>query len=278
MGVVLGVVVGDAGGAAVDVGAAQLLGRDHLAGRGLHQRRAGEEDGALVADDDALVAHRRHVGAAGGAASHHHRDLGDALRRQVGLVVEDAAEVVAAGEDLVLVGQVGAAGIDQVDAGQAVLLRDLLRAEVLLHRQGEVGAALHRRVVGDDHALAPGDAADAGDDPGRGHLAAIHAVRRELADLQEGRHGVDQRADAVARQQLAAREVPVARRLPAALAHALGGFPEVRHQFAHRLGVGAGFGGAQVQRGLDHRHVGAAPSFSASKLVTCPANALAAMV
>jgi hypothetical protein len=56
-----------------------------------------------------LVAHRRHVGAAGRARAHHHRDLRDALRAHVGLVEEDAAEVVAVGEDLVLVGQVGAA-------------------------------------------------------------------------------------------------------------------------------------------------------------------------
>ena len=45
------------------IGAAQLLGADHLAGRRLHQRRAGEEDRALVAHDHALVAtspaHRR---------------------------------------------------------------------------------------------------------------------------------------------------------------------------------------------------------------------------
>ena len=54
--------------------------RDHLAGRRLHQRRAGEEDRALVADDHALVGHRRHIGAAGGAAAHHAGDLGDALR------------------------------------------------------------------------------------------------------------------------------------------------------------------------------------------------------
>ena len=42
-------VVGDAGAAGVDLGAAELLGRDVLAGRGLHQRRPAEEDrpGAL---------------------------------------------------------------------------------------------------------------------------------------------------------------------------------------------------------------------------------------
>jgi hypothetical protein len=152
-GVVLGQVVGHAGDARVHVAAAEVLGADHLAGGRLHQRRAAEEDGALVLDDDQSRRHRRHVGAAGGARAHHHRDLRDALRRHVGLVVEDAAEVVAVGEDLVLLRQEGAAGVDQVDAGQAVLLRDLLRAQVLLHRHRVVGAALHGGVVGDDHAL-----------------------------------------------------------------------------------------------------------------------------
>jgi hypothetical protein len=75
---------------------------------------------------------------------------------QVGLVEEDAAEVVAVGEDLVLVGQVGAAGVDQVDAGQAVLRSDLLRAQVLLDREREVAAALDGGVVAHDHALDPG--------------------------------------------------------------------------------------------------------------------------
>ena len=47
----------------VHLGPAQLLGRDHLAGRRLDQRRTGQEDRALVADDHALVrtspGHRR---------------------------------------------------------------------------------------------------------------------------------------------------------------------------------------------------------------------------
>ena len=50
-------------------------------------------------------------------------------------MVEDA-EALAVGEHLVLVGQVGAAGVHQVGAGQAVLGGDLLRPQVLLHRQG----------------------------------------------------------------------------------------------------------------------------------------------
>ena len=122
-----------------------------------------------------LVAHRRHVGAAGGARAHHHRDLRDALGRHVGLVVEDAAEVLAVGKHVVLVGQVGAAAVDQVDARQAVLLRDLLRAQVLFLTVSGVGAALHRGVVAHDHAVDAADAADAGDHAGarRGIDAAL---------------------------------------------------------------------------------------------------------
>ena len=84
------------------------------------------------------------------------------------LVVEDAAEVIAVGKHVDLVRQVGAARVDEVDAGQAVLARDVLRAQVLLHRQRVVGAALDGRVVADDHAFAAGHAADAGDDAGGG--------------------------------------------------------------------------------------------------------------
>ncbi|MNS72635.1 hypothetical protein D3C72_1060540 [compost metagenome] len=50
--VVLGEVVGHAGQPGVNVRAAQVLGADFLAGGGLHQRRAAQEDGALVLDDD----------------------------------------------------------------------------------------------------------------------------------------------------------------------------------------------------------------------------------
>ncbi len=44
--VVFGEVVGDAGEPRVDVGAAELFGRDFLAGRRLHERRPAEEDRA----------------------------------------------------------------------------------------------------------------------------------------------------------------------------------------------------------------------------------------
>src|SRR5690606_27154732 len=116
--------------------------------------------------DDALVAHRRHVGAAGGATAHHHRQLRNVAGAEPGLVVEDPAEVFLVGEDLVLQRQEGAAGIDQVDAGQAVLQGHFLGPQVLFHRDREVGAALDRGVVGHDHHLGAVHAADAGDDAG----------------------------------------------------------------------------------------------------------------
>ena len=152
--VILGEMIDDAALLRVQVAAAEVLGADLLARRRLHQRRTAEEDRALVADDHALVAHRRNVGAAGGAAAHHAGDLGDALRAHLRLVEEDAAEMIAVGEDLGLVRQVRAAAVDQIDARQPVLLGDLLRAEVLLHRHRIISAAFDRRVVADDHHLA----------------------------------------------------------------------------------------------------------------------------
>ncbi len=41
----------------------------------LHQRRAAEENRALIAHDDGFVRHGRHIGAARRAGAHHHRDL-----------------------------------------------------------------------------------------------------------------------------------------------------------------------------------------------------------
>ncbi len=158
--VVLRQVIGHARRPRVQVTTAEVLGRHDLAGGGLHQRRTAEEDRSLVLDDDRLVAHRRHVRAAGRARAHHRRDLRDPRPRQVGLVEEDPPEVLLVGEDLVLARQERPAGIDQVDARQPVLLRHLLRAQVLLDRQRVVRTALHRRVVGDDHHLAPVDPTD----------------------------------------------------------------------------------------------------------------------
>ena len=108
--------------------------------------------------------HRRDVRPAGRARTEHGGDLGDAPRRQLRLVVEDATEVLAVGEHVVPRGDEGTAGVDQVDARQPVLGSHLLGPQVLLHGDRVVRATLHRGVVGDDHAQAAGHRTDAGDD------------------------------------------------------------------------------------------------------------------
>ena len=246
-------VVGDAGFPRVHLGAAEVLGRDHLAGGGLHQRRAAEEDGALPFDDDALVAHRRHIGAAGGAGAHHHGDLRNAERGQRRLVVEDAAEVLAVREHLGLVRQVGAAGIDQVDARQPVLARDLLGAQVLLHRHRIVGAALDGGVVADDHAFAAFDAADAGDQAGAVDGVVVHAAGGKRRQFQERAAGIDQAHHAFAWKKFSARPMAFAD----ALGPARGGLGAPRLQLfgqrAHARGVGGEFPGSGVDGGFDRQ-------------------------
>ena len=250
-------VVGDARQPGVDRGPAELLGRDVLAGRGLHQRRAAEEDRAGALDDDGLVAHRRDVGAAGRAAAHDQRDLRDPGGGHPGLVVEDAAEVVAVREDLGLERQERAAAVDEVEARQPVLERDLLGAQVLLDRHRVVGAALDRRVVGDDHAGRALDAADAGDDPGARRIVVVQAGRGERAQLEEGGARVDEPVDPLADGELAALAVALDRAVVAAGAATGDGRlagAQVVDQRGHRVVVGARLRGVRVQPAAQDGH------------------------
>ncbi len=124
--------------------------------------------------------------------------------------------MVAVGENLVLIGQVGAAGIDKVEAGQTAFLGDLLRAQVFLDGHRIVGAALHGGVVADDHDVLPHDPADPGDQPGAGRVAAVKPVRRRRADLKERATRVEQVGHPFARRHLAPRDMALARLFAAA--------------------------------------------------------------
>ena len=203
--------VGDAGAPCMDVGAAELLRRDDLAGRRLHQRRAGEEDRPLPLHDDRLVRHGGHIGAARRARAHHAGDLRNPRGRHPCLVEEDAAEMIAVGKHLRLVRQVRAAGIDEIDAGKPVFLRDLLRPKVLLHGHRIIGAAFDRRIVADDHDQPPRDPPDAGDDAGAADLLAIHAVRGKRREFEERCAGIEKLRHTLAGQELSARHMPFAR-------------------------------------------------------------------
>jgi len=235
--VVLSVVVGHAGLASVHIGAAQLFCRDFDARRSLHQRRPAKEDRARAFDDHRLVAHGRHVCAAGGATAHHRRDLRDACRAHRRLVVENAAEVIGVGEDLILHRQKRAARVHQIHARQPVLQRDLLRAQVLLDRDGVVCAALYCGIVGDDHALASGDRADAGDDAGRRRFAVVHLPRGQRREFEERRVGVNQTINAVADEELALLGVAPPGLCVAALPHLRQACAQFGGQRAMVLGV-----------------------------------------
>ena len=56
MPVIGGIMIRDARAPRMHIRAAEIFGGDHLAGRGLHQRRAAEKDRALIAHDDRLIA------------------------------------------------------------------------------------------------------------------------------------------------------------------------------------------------------------------------------
>ena len=236
------------------VSAAEVFRAHRLAGRRLHQRRPGEKDRALLVDDDRLVRHRRHIGPARGAGSHHHRDLSDAGRRHARLVEEDPSEMVAVGKDLGLVRQIGPARVDQINAGQTVLRRDLLGAQMLLHRHRIIRAALDRRVVGDDHDLAAVDEADPGDQPRAVDVALVHAESRERADFQKRRAGIDQAGDAFARQQLAAGDMTFARLGRAALGCGAPAQVEFVDEPTPFRGIGVALAALRSQGGLYSRH------------------------
>ena len=223
-------VVGHSRPARVDVGAAELLGRHHLAGRRLHEGRAADEDRAGALDDHRLVAHRRHVRAARGARPHHHGNLRDALRRHARLVEEDPPEVVAVGEHLGLEREERAPGIDQVDAREVVLLGNLLGAQVLLDGEREVRPALDGRIVRDDHAFASLDDTDPGHDARARRLVVVDVEGGKCVELEEGGARVDEPIDAVTGEQLSAGLVPLARTVAAARGHRGGALAQLRDE------------------------------------------------
>ena len=153
-------------------------------------------------------------------------------------------------KDLVLHRQEGAAGIDHVDAGQIVLPRDILRAQMLLHRHRVIGAALDGGVVGDDDAFAARDAPDAGDDAGGMDVAAIEAVGGQRRQFEKRGAGIDQQVDALARQHLAARGMPLARHLAAAAGHDLELVAKLGDEAAHHVGVAGKLGGCGIDGGM----------------------------
>ena len=240
----------------VHVAAAERLRVDTFAGGGLHQRRAAQEDRALLAHDDRFVGHRGHIGAARRAGAHHDGDLRDPETGHLRLVVEDPAEVIAVGKHLVLPREKGAAGVDEVNARQAIVERDLLRAQVLLDRDRVIGPALHRRVVRDDHTLDAAHAPDPRDDAAGRQPVVVELVPGELADLEKGRSRVEQPVDAIAYEHLAAPFVLRACCSRPALLHLRDQRPQFLGESAVDLRIRSELRGGPIDRRFDDAHYG----------------------
>ena len=191
--------------AAVDLGAAELLHRDVLAGDGFGQVRAGERHRALAGDHRHEVGERRDVGGAGGAGAHHRRDHRDHARH-FDLLAE---EVAGAGEERAgRLLDAGAGRVEQPDERHPLGERHLAQAGDLELAGHPHRAGHHGEVVGGDAAGAAVDVAPAGDHAVGGGLDPVHRPLGEVraavdAHLDEGAL-VDQQVDPLAGGELAA--------------------------------------------------------------------------
>ncbi len=102
----------------------------------------------------------------------------------------------------------------------------------------------------------PGHATDAGDQAGGGHRILVHAEGGELGQLEERRADVEQGAHPLARQQLAAAEVALARRRAAALLDQGDPGAQIEDQRIHRRGIGVKRRPARVDLAPNHVHLG----------------------
>ena len=154
------------------------------------------------------------------------------------MIEKYSPEVIFVWKYFVLVGQIGTAGIDQVDAGEVVLTGNVLGAQVFFDADRVIGAALHRRVVGNNDALDSINASDAGDDACPGHIVfAIHVVGGKLGKLKKGRTWIDQQIDTLSGQQFASSLMTCLIALATALFDLFDQGFQIIHQRLHLSGV-----------------------------------------
>ena len=150
------------------------------------------------------VAERGQICAAGDTGAHDRSDLWDAqFATHQGVVEEDAARAVLAGEDTVLIRKIDAGRIDQINDGDAVAHCDLLRAQDLRNGFGPPCAGFHGGIVGDKDCGAAFNFTDAGDNACGGRLAFVSVVGDEQSDFKKAGAGIDETGDAFAGCQLA---------------------------------------------------------------------------
>ena len=222
MRVIFGQVIRHTGQARVDVTAAQVLGCDNFACRGPYKGWTRQKDRALFFHNDRHIRHGRHICPARRTRPHNHSDLRNAFGAHLRLIVENPAKVIAVGENFVLIGQVRAATVDQIDAGQIVLFGDLLCTQVLFDGHRIIGAALHGGVVAHNHHLVALHPANACNDTRTRGGAIVHAMGCRRANFQKGGSGIEQVRDTLTGQHLATRDMAFTGPVAAAKSSRLG--------------------------------------------------------
>ena len=224
--------------AGMHIAPAKIFSCHFLAGRSLHQGRASQENRALIAHNDGHIRHCRHIRPTGRARSHHHRDLGDAAGTHLRLIVKDPAEVIAVWEHLILVRKVRAAAVDQVNARQVTLLRNLLCAQMFFDRHWVIRAAFDGRIVAQDHTIRAGHAPHPRDDTRRRRRIVVKPMRCSGANLKKRAARVQQCTNPVAREHLATGHMPRARCLSSAGCGRLYGLLDHPQSLQMRAAVG----------------------------------------
>ena len=181
-------------------GAPQLLQRGLLPHRHLDHAGAAHVEGGLAVDHDHEIGQGRQVGRSRRGRPEENAHLRHHAR-QLDLVVEDPSGVEATGEDLDLLGDPPAGGVDQIHHGNLQARRLLLDAHDLLHGLLAPGAGLHRVVVGHDADGAPAHRSHARDDAIRRGVRLFGA--REEPVLLELRARIEQEREPVADEELA---------------------------------------------------------------------------
>ncbi len=158
-------------------------------------------------------------------------------------------------KDLGLQRKKRAAGVDEINARQPVLQRDLLRAQMFLHRHREIRSAFDGGVVSDDQAFTLLHASDAGDQTRAGRFVVVHSIGRERRELEKRRVAIEQRRDALAHRQFPLLFVALQVLRAAALPRLRDPAFELVNERLHALAIRAELCAGRIKMAFEWLHV-----------------------
>lgn len=111
--------------------------------------------------------------------------------------------MVSVWKDIGLLRQKNAARVDQINARQIVFHCNFLSSQMLFDSFFNISSAFNRRVVGYNNRFPPVNNSDAGYNSGGWELIVVLVERRQLAQFQERRIGIDQPFDSFSGKEFA---------------------------------------------------------------------------